>query len=117
MGVGLSTGALGQAMTINQGNGNSWTVDTGSTGMVITADYLLKAFNIQASQLPQTTPGQITYTSSHLTYNGFIYPLNIGLYNSNGSGNGTLGATAQVPVLIATSMTNGNNHTTSFSCA
>ena len=116
LGVGLSTGTPAQNMAISQANGNSWTVDTGSTGMVITADYLYKAFGIQASQLPQTTPGQITYTSSGLTYNGFVYPLNVGLYNSNG-GTGTLGATSQVPILIATSMTNSSGQTTNFSCS
>jgi autotransporter-associated beta strand protein len=104
LGATLSTGTLASNISISQANGNSWTVDTGSEGMVITANLLATYFHIDASQFNKPSTQTITYTSSSLTYQGFYQNLNVGLYGSDGNGNGTLTATAkQMPVFIATS--------------
>jgi outer membrane autotransporter protein len=104
LGAALSSGngALANTVQISEANGNSWTVDTGSEGMVITADYLYKAFGIDATKFGKPSTAQISYTSSGLTYYGFYQPLNVGLY-SGSTGNGALTAVAkQMQVFIAT---------------
>ena len=94
---------------------NMWTLDTGSNGVVITADLLYNSFGISAAQLTQIKPGQIKYTSSGLTYSGFYANLDVGMYNATHAGTSAqLGATAQVPVLVATSLIDKKNVTTNF---
>jgi uncharacterized protein with beta-barrel porin domain len=107
LGAALSTGALPGSLSISSATNNdmkstSWTVDTGSEGMVITADYLKNTFGINANQFNKPSNQTITYTSSGYTYTGFYQDLNVGLYSSDKNGNGTLVATAaQMPVFIA----------------
>ncbi len=116
LGAAISDGnnAPPGTIQISQANGNSWTVDTGSEGMVITADYLDKEFGINALSFDKPSTQSIEYTSDGLTYYGFTEDLNVGLYSSDASGKGTLAATSgQMPVFIATSLNNGTS-TTSF---
>ncbi|MFO1023544.1 MAG: autotransporter domain-containing protein [Acetobacteraceae bacterium] len=118
LGAAISNGSLPSAIAISKNNGNSWTVDTGSEGMVITADYLYTAFGIDARSFNKPSTQTITYTSSGLTYTGFYQNLNVGLYSSNQQGTGTLAATAaQMPVFVSTSMSVAGGSTTSFLCA
>lgn len=115
--LGVSVSQNTPSNSITFGSGNKWTVDTGSTGVVITADYLLKEYGIQASTLPETDTATITYTSSGLTYSGFHTTLNLGLYNATGAAGGVLAATAQLPVLVATQLTDSNTgKTINFDC-
>jgi fibronectin-binding autotransporter adhesin len=102
LGVNLSTGTPSSSINLIQNPSFTWTVDTGSTGMVISTDNLAK-YGINAKLLHNLGPGSITYTSSNETYSGFYSTLNVGLYSTSSNGTGTLAATAQVPVLIATS--------------
>ena len=102
LGVSLSNNTP-LAPSLSIGGGTSWTVDTGSEGMVITSDFLKSVYGIEASSFGKPSNQTITYTSSGLSYTGFYQNLNVGLYTSDKSGNGTLAATAlQMPVFIAT---------------
>lgn len=105
LGVSLSSGAPLSSISLAQGN--EWTVDTGSTGVVITSDYLYSNYGIKASSLSQTNTASITYTSSGLTYSGFYATLNIGLYSATSGSAGVLAATAAVPVIVATTVSSG----------
>jgi len=117
LGAAITEGNQTPASTIqiSQANGNSWTVDTGSEGMVITADHLEADFGINALSFDKPSTQKIEYTSDDETYYGFYQDLNVGLYSSDAQGNGTLTATsAQMPVFVATSLTNANGVSTSF---
>lgn len=102
LGVSLSSGGAASSLTL--GAGTEWTVDTGSEGIVITSDYLYTAYGIEANNLSQADQGHMAYTSSGLTYYGFYTTLTVGLYSAGSNGAGTLVATAEVPVLVATSL-------------
>ncbi len=114
LGVSVSQATPSNSITFQKGN--EWTVDTGSTGVVITADYLLKDYGINANTLSQTDKATITYTSSGLTYSGFHTTLNLGLYNATSTTGGTLAATAQLPVIVATQLTDSSGNVTNFDC-
>jgi uncharacterized protein with beta-barrel porin domain len=109
----LSQGTL--SSNISRVDAHTWTVDTGSEGMLITADYLQNNFDINASQFGKPSTSTLEYTSSDLTYYGFYQQLNVGLYSSDKAGNGTLAAVAsQMPVFIATSAVDKTGHVTTF---
>ncbi|GAB0120133.1 hypothetical protein [Acidisoma sp. 7E03] len=112
LGVSLSSGAAGSSLSL--GTGAEWTVDTGSEGIVITSDYLYTAYGIDANTLSQADHGHMTYTSSGLTYDGFYTALTVGLYGAGSNGTGTLVVTAEVPVLVATSMQDSMGTQTHF---
>ena len=82
-------------------------MDTGSEGMLITADYLKNSFGINAASFGKPSNQTIAYTSSGNTYTGFYQPLSVGLYNAKSSTSGNLAATANTQVFIATQFTNG----------
>ena len=116
-GLAIPGSSTGLSSRVTPNSNNEWTLDTGSTGVVITADYLYKSFGISASQLTSIGKGFIKYTSSDLKYSGFYANLNVGLYNASGSTNGApLAATSQVPVLVATSLYDGKTNTTTHFC-
>jgi autotransporter-associated beta strand protein len=103
--VGLPGASPSSSITFNQAN--VWTVDTGSEGMLITADYLKNSFGINAASFGKPSNQTIAYTSSGNTYTGFYQPLSVGLYNAKSSTSGNLAATANTQVFIATQFTNG----------
>jgi len=119
LGAAITEGSQSLSNTINvsQSDGDAWTVDTGSEGMVITADYLEKEFGINALSFNQPSTQKIEYTSDDQTYYGFFQNLNVGLYSTDAQGHGTLAATsAQMPVFIATSLVNANGTTSFTNC-
>ena len=103
--VGLPGASPSSSITFNQTN--VWTIDTGSEGMLITADYLKSAFGINAASFGKPSNQTIAYTSSGNTYTGFYQPLSVGLYNAKSGTAGNLAATANTQVFIATQFTNG----------
>jgi hypothetical protein len=83
------------------GTGNTspstFTMDTGSTGIVATSDNFKPGPNDKA-----LGPGSITYTSSGRIEQGTLYQTTVGI--QTGAGIGTTAATAQVTALLVTSI-------------
>jgi autotransporter-associated beta strand protein len=113
--VAMPGGSFHPTMTL--GPGNSWTVDTGSEGMLITADLLKSSFGINAASFGKPSNQAITYTSSSNSYTGFYQPLPVGLYSAVSPTSGLLAATANTQVFVATSFTNGTTSANFETCA
>jgi hypothetical protein len=82
------------AAGFNGGAQIDFTMDTGSTGIVVTPDN----FTPPAGQTP-IGPGSITYTSSGIVLQGHYYTTQVNI------GSGSHAATATVPVLLVDSVT------------
>ncbi len=91
---GPLTGSPQISAGFNGGPKMRFTMDTGSTGIVVSTDH----FQPQAGQKP-VGPGQMTYTSSGIVLKGNLFMTSVEI----GAGPNT--ATAVVPVLQVTSMT------------
>jgi autotransporter-associated beta strand protein len=78
----------------NSGLVNYFTMDTGSTGIVVSPDRL------DTTNLSSLGPGQITYSSSGKKLWGTYYQTTINFFNGD-----TIAATATVPVLVVDKQT------------
>lgn len=118
LGVGLTAGTTplpSQLSSVSQSALNSWTVDTGSQGTVITANLLSIGYGINYRSFNQPSTQTLTYTSSGYSYTGFWQNLNVGLYSASQNGSATLAATsAQMPVFIATSYSTTKGDSASY---
>jgi autotransporter-associated beta strand protein len=78
----------------NTNGTTDFTMDTGSTGLVVSPD------EINTTGLRELGPGQITYSSSGIIQSGNYYETNVNYYNGN-----NIVATATVPVLVVSAQT------------
>ncbi|MBN8897694.1 MAG: hypothetical protein J0H35_05840, partial [Rhodospirillales bacterium] len=120
LGVGLTSGSTAlpsSIASVSQSLGNSWTVDTGSEGMVITANRLYLNYGIDYASFNQPSNQTMSYTSSGRSYTGFWQNLNVGLYSATANGSASRAATsAQMPVFIGTRYTDGSTTASYAGC-
>jgi autotransporter-associated beta strand protein len=97
-------------MQLTGGAPTAFTMDTGSTGIVVSSDYFTPGVN----DIPQGA-GSVTYTSSNITYKGTYYLTDVGIMQTatvgNNSTEGKAGpqlATSRVTVLAVDQVCNVN---------
>ncbi|MFO1159361.1 MAG: autotransporter domain-containing protein [Reyranellaceae bacterium] len=105
-----STNGASVFLQMNGGSPTPFTMDTGSTGIVVSPDY----FRPGPNDINQG-PGSVTYTSSGITYKGTYYQTNVSILQTNqGANNSTTAgaqlATSTVTVLAASQICGADGH-------